>query len=366
MKERTVKLWLALGLLLVILAGSSLTIVREWRALTGYWDHAGLRYETGGLSGEQLEAYQKGRQADGAAAEDPVEANRQAEAEDRADIEIAAWKRENHQTVTVEELGQSADGTVVRVSGNIELVFPDQKEAGGFPLPTDRAGCVISRGLALNLFGTTNVVGNRLCLGETTLIVRGVLKMEEPLLALPQTDGTERMPYVEIRTRGRASAPGLSQLAGGLGLFGEAYAFCGSFYVSLGRLFLSLPFWCAYFLLGPRLLKWRRKKRGSGYVGEGLFLAGIGVGLALSVSFTPDFIPARWSDFEFWGRKIFEIAEWIRARRDFPVISWEMEVLGRLWRIGAGALVSVASLLFFHAICHMENARKTVAEQRIS
>lgn len=182
-------------------------------------------------------------------------------------------------------------------------------------------------------------------MGERKLVVRGVLEQKEPLLALFQKDPAELLPFVEIRTRGRSPAATLSRIVAGLGLFGEAYAFTGSFYVSLARLLISLPLWCLYFWLAGRFLKWCRRKRWLGLPGKGLFLLGLGAGLFLSLSFTSDFIPARWSDFSFWGRKLSELAGWAKARREFPEIYWEGEVIGCVRRIGAGALAGAAGIV---------------------
>ncbi len=110
---------------------------------------------------------------------------------------------------------------------------------------------MISAGLARELFGTDRAVGNVIRKSSRELVVRGVLDQEEPVLACFQTDREEPMPWVEIRARDQTPAAGPEQIAAGLGLFGEAYRFQGSFWCSVARLLISLPFWAVFFRSGP-------------------------------------------------------------------------------------------------------------------
>lgn len=309
--------------LLGILGAACYGICLEWKGLAGRCRQAGLRYGEGALSGEQIDAFSE---------KDPS-------------VELAAWKREENKDISLGEGGVSQSGTLLTVYGPMELVVSGEMKYGGYTFQKDRAGCVISAGLARGLFGTDRVVGNAVFQGGTELTVRGVVDWEEPVLVRFQTDRGERMPLVEIRTKDQPPAPRLKQIASSLGLFGEAYIFQGSFYCSVARLLVSLPFWVLYFLWGGRLLwKTRHFNPWLAFLVRGIFLLGIGLGIRLSLSFTPDYIPSKWSDFGFYGGKAQELAGWIRQRRDFPEVYWEGEVLRRVGRIGTWVLVSLGGI----------------------
>lgn len=325
-----------LGVLLCIMCILFFYLVCQWKELNRFYHQAGLRYEENGLSARQIDNYNK-------------EQRQKAEKNGEEAVwwaEITAWERKTEQSISKKETGQQTTGSVLTVYGNMERVLPFSMKYGGFTYNGDTEGCVISSGLAWKLFGAEDVVGNVLQYGDKEFQVRGVLELEETVLALYQTEEQQVMPYVEVWTEEESPVAQLSQIGSGLGLFGEVYSFAGSFYCSLARIVISLPFWLVFVCLCRCFFRWCRRQEGKykrfvSAAGKGVMFLGIAVGIRFSISFTADFIPAQWSDFSFWGEKWKDIIEGIQGRGRLPGVYWEQEVMRKMWKITGGVVVSL-------------------------
>lgn len=317
------------GILFCCLSGALFYMMFQWQELKRFSNQAGLRYESGTLSVQQMEEYETGEQ------EEPVE--------------ITIWKIEKEQPVVWEETGREVRGTVIKVYGNMARVLPFSMKYGSFTFYGDTSGCIISSELAWRLFGAEDVTGNMVSYEGREWQIRGILDMEESVLALYQEEKQEGMPYVEVWTEGEPPGARLEQITSSLGLFGESYVFAGSFYCSVARILISLPFWLVFFYSCKEFIRWGRKtershKRWIQAAGAILFLVIFVIGFRCSISFTSDFIPVQWSDFDFWGKKAEEIMEGIRQRNQFPEIYWEKQVIMKVRKIAAGSGVMVAGV----------------------
>lgn len=326
------------GILLCAMCLILFFLINQWKELHSFFRQVGLRYGAGTLSGEQIEQYNK-RQIENAK-----------KTESMQQIEVTAWKMEKEQEVSWNEAGRRTKGTVIMVYGNMAHVLPFSMKYGGFTFHEDSRGCVISRGLAWKLFGAEDVVGNVVQYEEREFLIRGVLDMEEPVLAIYQTKKQEAMPYVEVWAQAEPPAARLEQIKSSLGISGASYEFAGSFYCSIARILLSLPFWAAFCYFCSRFFQWcnrsegvfvGRYRRWYRIVGKVVMFLGIVIGMRLSVSFTRDFIPVQWSDFSFWSEKWREILEAIQGRAQFPGIYWEQEVIGRVKGIAGGVVALI-------------------------
>lgn len=334
------------GILLCAMCLTLFFLINQWRGLHPFSRQIGLRYEEGTLSGEQIEQYNKGQ----------IENAKKTEGTQQ--IEITAWKMEKEQEISWKETGRQTKGTVITVYGNMARVLPFSMEYGGFTFHEDTAGCVVSRGLAWKLFGAEDVVGNTVQYKGREYLIRGVLDMEEPVLALYQTKKQEAMPYVEVWAQTESPVARLEQIKSGLGISGASYEFTGSFYCSIARILLSLPFWMAFCYLCRCFFRWCHRLEGASVktyrrwyriAGKAVMFLGIVIGMRLSISFTRDFIPAQWSDFSFWSEKWREIIEGIQGRGQFPGIYWEQEVIGRVKGIVGGVVALV--VIFVRSAC---------------
>lgn len=332
---------IAYGIFICMICFSIFYLVYQWKELNRFANQAGLRYETGGLSQTQIEEYNKKR-LENAKTEEGTQ-----------QIEITAWKREKEQNVIWKDTGQQTKGTVITVYGNMARILPFSMKYGGYTFPADAAGCVVSSGLAWKLFGAEDVVGNVVQYGERKFQIHGVLDMEESVLAIYQTNRQEAMPYVEVWNPEEPPAPRLEQIESSIGMFGASYEFTGSFYCSIARILLSIPFWLIFYYLCRCFFRWCNisEEAGRGRYGKWCRIAGkvvmflgIVIGIFFSISFTSDFIPVQWSDFSFWSEKWQGIAEGIQRRGEAPGIYWEQEVIGSVRRIAGGGLVLLTGI----------------------
>lgn len=322
MKKR---LWC--GILILGLALTALFTGCQWRKLLDFSNQVGIRCRASGLSTEQIEEYAK---------KEPG-------------LEITAWEMQKEQNICYPKLERQTSGTVITLYGNMARVLPFSMKHGGFTFVGDTSGCIISSGLARKLFGAENVVGNQIFYEEKEWSVRGVVEEEEPVLALYQTDKQRRMPYVELWSQNEPLTAKLEQIEGGLGLFDVAYTFAGSFYCSIVRLMLSIPVWVAFFFLYRSFFGWLRRQdkkmeKWCSIVEKILLIVGIAVGVRCSISFTADFVPVQWSDFEFWQQKWQEVLQNIQAGRA-TVIAWERLVWMQMGKMAAGVLGAVIEVV---------------------
>lgn len=354
------------GLLLGILCTTFFHMQFQWQELNRFSNQAGLRYEEGGLSARQMEEYAAKE------AEDAEETNLTAgqngieelsDAEERA--EITAWSMEKGQQIEWEDTGRQVEGTILKVYGNMARVLPFSMKSGGYTFNGDADGCVISSGLAWKLFGAEAVTGNVVSYDGKEWQIRGVFDREESVLALYQQDQRETMSYVELWSENDAPASKLAQIKSSLGLFGESYVFAGSFYCSIARILLSLPFWLMFFYLckefGKRIRKMEQRRKGWMRAAGSIFLLIIFIaGIYHTISFTADFIPVQWSDFGFWTEKGEEIIAGIRQRKQFPEIYWEEQVLVSVRKIAVDAVVMMFGISYGRRILQRKKHKSEV------
>lgn len=318
------------GIFFCLLLGVLIYTLFQWQELIQFSNQAGIRYKEGAISVEQVEKYTA--------------------RETEEQVEITAWKMENGESITWNETGRRSEGTVLEVYGNMMRVVPFPLKYGSFTFYDDTSGCVISSGLAWKLFGAENVTGNVIFYNEKEWQVRGILDMKEPLLALYQYEKKETMPFIELWTEKEPPAPKLEQIKSSLGLFGDSYVFTGSFYCSIARILISLPFWLIFFCFCRAFGRWTRKMENSykGWikaVGKILLLIIFIGGIYYTISFTDDFIPVQWSDFEFWKEKGEEVISDINQRKQFPEIYWEQQVIMTVRKIAAGVVILATQII---------------------
>lgn len=310
------------GVLLCCICISLFYTAYQWKELNQFSNQAGLRYQEGVLSPEQIKVYYKNNPEN--------------------QLELTIWDMEKEQDIIWKETGKGAKGAVIKVYGNMAEVLPFPMKHGGFSFYGDTSGCVISSGLAFQLFGAEDVMGNVVSYDGKEWRIRGVLNLKESVLGLYQQKKHKVMSYVQVWNPQQPPASQLEQIKGSLGIGKESYTFAGSFYCSIARILISLPFWLIYFYL-YRIFKSRSRKEIQ-IVGKILFLIGAAVGIGCSISFTSDFVPSQWSDFKFWQEKGREIINGIQNRSQFPEVYWEQLVIKRVIKIAVGTVVTLAGV----------------------
>ena len=82
-----------------------------------------------------------------------------------------AWKEQIDQTVTDPDLGRSVQTHVVSLYGSSESVLPVAPVLDA----DDAAGCLVAKNTAWQLFGSTDVVGQTICVDTNVYTIRGIV-----------------------------------------------------------------------------------------------------------------------------------------------------------------------------------------------
>lgn len=227
------------------------------------------------------------------------------EAESRQEEPLAftAWGQLQDAEVSEPLLDRRARVSVLLLAGGSELVYgSDAPLAAGDP-----DGCLIDSGTAAALFGSLAPGGSSVEWNGRTLTVRGVLKGSRPLLAVQALDNDGGLDHISLRLPEGQSA-GL--VCGG---FGDRHALYGSWtdpgaFGSLAEAASLLP---ALVMLGYALAKIVKAAFAAAeypvvflvclLAAGAVWTAGL-LATELSMGIPAELLPAKWSDFDFWGR----------------------------------------------------------------
>ena len=231
--------------------------------------------------------------------------------QEEEDIPVtAAWKEEEKERFTG-SLDRSCQGTFLEVRGEMEVLFPRQLIQGNFPWSGDDQGCVISRGLSQELFGTDFGVDNGIQAQGETYTVRGILEGKDNLLAVwaKEEEGLEnfRLSYDTDLVPVSQAEEFLYQMTGAE----PERIFEGNLYGALSRFSLFLPVLILGALAGIRSLQTGRKqgdirKKLCWYVLAGLLCLLFLWGLENSIRLSPDYFPSMWSYLSFYHQLLEE------------------------------------------------------------
>lgn len=221
--------------------------------------------------------------------------------------------------------GAAADGGLRCVQAEELLVWgepagaaaPGQLIDGGWPSAKDPVGCAVSDSLAWKLWGSGQAVGMELELDGWRCVVRGVFadKTARVVHQQPQEQGETPFTAVELLPRGQnTSLEQAQRFAQGAGLVPSAAA-DGPVLAAAASLAALLPaavgaLWCAARLFGQVCRPLSPAQRQ--LLGFALLLA-LALALpALLRLLPPALVPARWSDFSFWGQLWRQLEEGVQ------------------------------------------------------
>ena len=91
----------------------------------------------------------------------------------------------------------SIDAQVVFYSGDAAIVFPAVYIQGSAPGAVDVNGCAVSESIALDLFGSTDIVGQTLQIGDRNVQIRGVFQGQTNL-AITAAQESDMLKNVEL------------------------------------------------------------------------------------------------------------------------------------------------------------------------
>lgn len=280
-----------------ILASLTLAAVLTWclacafagnvQALCG---SVSVRWDAGGVSPAELLRREEYSRQDGA----------------ENQPEATLWREELSRTVS-DNGERSRNADIVTVFGDASEAAPAPVLSGAFPARSDPEGCAVSSELAFSLWGSLDVLGMPVKLGDELYYVRGVFKSNESRLLIQASESSqESLSNMQLKFSdggGREAAESFltsANFGGGtvldlplLGWICEVLSLAPAVLLAAGILLrlikraLTLRHYAALLL---------------GYLPYAA-LAAAGTLLCLrSLEIPARLIPTMWSDFDFWAR----------------------------------------------------------------
>ncbi len=265
-----------------------------------------------------------------------------------APADSAAWAFERDLEIENRALGKKVKSEGFFVYGSRELAVYCGLESGSYSGRWERGSCMISRGLAMELFGSVEVTGKTVWYGRQDYTVRGVTEETKKQIFLPaKQDQMFQYILFDYRSvdppgnvRGRTEA---EQLLNQYGMGGISCGADGTYFAAAAGLLSVLPVWL---LMAKGLFLWtRREKRPllqAAAVGlaAAVFCGSLYLLARLGAGYPRDLIPSRWSDFDFWVKAYEDIAGDVRNMREITQAAWLTEIRQSL---GLCALCSAGS-----------------------
>lgn len=268
--------------------------------------------------------------------------------------EITAWSRAKRLMVMNPGLGRSGEADCIAVYGLMEMASYPRLIGGTYGYRSDQDGCLISSGLAMELFGGLDVTGKYIWCRQKPYRIRGVTDDSSHVILLPakDKDAMRYMMFTYVKSgEGRTGEEGTShgmetgkaaalnflyrnEIKSGKVLVDGAYVSAAA---GLG---VCLPLWITsvwalFVQMGRRgertEAKVRAKTRAKAFIPAAVFfLAGLLLAWKLELKIPSDLIPSRWSDFEFWSGKIEELRSDMAAVGEAGNVWWLAQMKGRL------------------------------------
>lgn len=263
----------------------------------------------------------------------------------RTASEAAAWRDGGERSVSSETTGRMQKVTCYQVKGEPGTIFGKELVRGRYFTEGEEKCCLLDRDTAWELFGSEHVEGLEVRLegegdgdGEEklALTVTGILKEGKPVLVLPAKEGTS---YDAVTVRKKESgysssleAAGLEAVIGGT----DGQRIDGKLYFVTACLLYAVITACLFLVAAGKI----RGYAGLFCIGGGVLVLILGAHFAAPGS---DYLPAYWSDFDFFVRLFQEKSAQIQefaAYQEFA--AWERMLL--IWQqtlYGEGALLFV-------------------------
>lgn len=254
--------------------------------------------------------------------------------ETKGNIEnIVLFRQEADIPLENQTLHRTGQTELVEVAGEMQLLLSGMDIYGSVPSDSDSSGCVISQKTAWEMFGSQNVLGERLVINGTSYLVRGILETNRNICVI-QGDRGKQYSCLRVQTS-NATPLSVTQemLAGILPIECQWVSEC-DLYIGIGRLFFYIPLWILFFCglsRAKRKTMWIKTKFWKDVwkiTIPVLTFAGVSFLLVFSVHFSADYIPTMWSDFTFWTELFRQKTEafWTLARSPLHMMDERMLV----------------------------------------
>lgn len=233
--------------------------------------------------------------------------------------EMTAWNRLAQGELLNEVLNRSLAIPVFTVWGDMRQTAAMELLNGNYVWEEDKRGCLIDSVSAYELFGTINAVGNSVLYENKEYFIRGVIKTKSRALWIRNYQKNTKFTnleliYPDIETGEMYGENFLFQ-----NQLGESWILINSALYSKALYhFLLIPFWLLCILI---ILWWKNRELKSipqwllFAVSSIVLLAVCFFAVGNPIYFPRQWIPVKWSDFDYWLRFIKDIkAEFLEIR----------------------------------------------------
>lgn len=227
--------------------------------------------------------------------------------------EMTAWNRLTQGELLNEVLNRSLTIPVFTVWGDMRQTAVMELLNGSYVWDEDKRGCLIDSVSAYELFGTVNTVGNSILYDNKEYFIRGVIKTKSRGLWIRDFQRDTKFTNLELIYSDIEMGEMYSENFLYQNQLGESWILINSaLYSKVLYHFWLIPFWLLCILI---ILWW--KSRGLNSITQWFLFAGSSI-LLLAVCFFAagnpvyfprQWIPVKWSDFDYWLRLVEEIKE---------------------------------------------------------
>ncbi|MBT9778792.1 hypothetical protein GPL15_20130 [Clostridium sp. MCC353] len=326
--------------------------MRRWTAIMAAVIFLGIGLAAGfslrGYSGQVFLHYPDGKGPDQKAIEKMEDGEK--EAAEWKLPRFAAWRMEEGVEVKANTPGKKIIAECMTVYGEKGLAAPLPLYAGNFGSAKDKVGCVVSQGLAMELFGSGQVVGMELLCMDKTYKIRGVMKEKKNLVLLPSSGQPAFESLLFDYGEGESGKMEVQKLLFRYGIDSESLSADGALFFSGTMFFVYLAaasfFFCGIYEFGRQY----RERDAMDVIPVFLIVFSAMVCFFLlsrgGASVPQEFIPTRWSDFDFWVNKYREIKGCLTQLFKLMDLYWPAFVVKRA-AVGIGSsFLAVLAMTF--------------------
>lgn len=269
--------------------------------------------------------------------------------------EIILWKQGTIEEIYNPTLKNKVTLPITIVYGSMEATTPMELIHGNYVFKRDKYGCVIDTETAYELFQDTNVVGNMIRCNEKEYQIRGIVKTERPVF-LRQSIEEDKEEFAQLEFWFKKDLENKLQSAK---LFldqygkGEYAVFIdGILYRTVVERFSTLPYWLisACMIVTARKFIVKRKQR---FCFKNMIFIIFILIYILSIYYyignpfyiPAEWIPTKWSDFEFWTAKWEETIEQTEKIRYLVPNTKDVMLMDIFYKSLFGILSSIIMIL---------------------
>lgn len=255
-------------------------------------------------------------------------------------IIYAAWRQDKNELIENKDLDIVESVSLIQIYGREDMVMPVHFLHGNYMISQDYNGCIISQSVARTLFHSIDVLGREIIYQGKVYYVRGVFQKSEKLFVIQSRQTTKAVfsnyefRCVEQKEQAYKQISNLLEQKD----FPEAIILRdGNTIVTLVTAVRMLPIGI---LLGFIFLN---KPNTKSHLVMRLFLGGVLLAALLrySVVLPEEWIPTKWSDFDFWVIKYHAVKDYLQ--KDIYTPNSYKEVYHKTLLICYAILVSAIS-----------------------